>query len=319
MTRISVIVPSYNHADYIEACLGSVLAHRDPTLELIVVDDGSSDDSLERLNSLRGDPRLKIYPQNNQGAHAALNRGLELSHGELIFILNSDDAFAPERIPHFVERFKAEPDLILLCSWLHIVDEQDKVLGVKEGYRNLPPWPQPRPGPSLSQTGDLQLALLETNFIATTSNIAFRRSLIAKHQLRFTTLRYTHDWDFILAAGQFGAYSLIEEPLARYRVHATNTIREGQDELGMGTMRFEILWTVARHAARVLGRFETPPHDLQARAWRSLPHFGCETILNQLLLMRGDDLQPPAAYDRLLDKDHPFRQRAIAVLATAAD
>lgn len=319
MVEVSVIVPAYNHADYIEACLASALAWQDPTLELIVIDDGSSDDTLERLESLRDDPRLKIYPQENQGAHAALNRGLELSQGELIFILNSDDTFEPERIPRFVERFAEEPELVLLSSWLHIVDQDDRILGVKEGYRNLPPWPQPRPGPSLAGTDKLELALLETNYIATTTNIAFRRSLIAEHGLRFAPLRYTHDWDFILDAGKHGVYGLIPEPLARYRVHPTNTIREGRDELGMGTMRFEILWTVARHAGRVLGRSGTPSRDLQARAWRSMPRFGCDAILNQLLVLRGDDPRPPAAYDRLLDDDHPFRRRAIEVLARTAD
>lgn len=311
--RISVIIPSYNHARFIDAAVESVLEPDGPARELIVVEDGSTDDSLARLEAWSGDPRLRLYPQENQGAHAALNRGLELARGELIFILNSDDLFAPERLEVFGRRFDAEPDLALLCSWLRIIDADGKEIGVKEGWRNLPPWPQPQAGPSLAGTGRLELALLETNFIATTSNVAFRRELIDAG-LRFQALRYAHDWDFILEAGRHGAYGMVEEPLVSYRVHGANTIGEGQDDLGMGTMRFEILWVVARHAARVLAAAaggETT--ELRRRAWNSLPRFGRDRLLAQLLHWSdsGDD----AAYRALLDPDHPFRQRAVELLA----
>ena len=73
--RVSVVIPSYNHATFIVETIESVLATAMDDLELVLVDDGSTDDTLERLEELRGDPRLAIYTQANQGAHAALNRG----------------------------------------------------------------------------------------------------------------------------------------------------------------------------------------------------------------------------------------------------
>lgn len=314
--EVSVVVPSYNHGRFLDECLGSVLAS-EADLELIVVDDGSTDDSRQRLRAFADDPRLRIFEQENRGAHAALDRGIDLARGDLVFLLNSDDVFEPERIPRFVERFAAEPDVAVVSSWLRVIDEAGGDLGVKRAWQNMPPWPRPATGPGLAELGDPVLALLETNYVATTSNVAFRRRLIANHGLRFQPLRYTHDWDFLLSSAAFGPLVVIEEPLVRYRVHSSNTIAEGTEE-GTGTMRFEILWTVARHARRICRRCEergTDPEELGARTWASLPRFGCDELLAQLLLLRGEGEDPPPAYEALLDESHPFRRRAIEALA----
>ncbi|MEE8524537.1 MAG: glycosyltransferase [Thermoanaerobaculia bacterium] len=312
---VSVVVPSYNHGRFLAQCLGSVLAS-DADLELIVVDDGSTDDSRARLKAFADDRRVRIFEQQNQGAHAALNRGVDLARGDLVFLLNSDDLFEPDRIPRFVERFESEPDVAVLSSWLRVIDEAGGDLGVKRAWHNMPPWPRPTAGPGLADLGDPVLALLETNYVATTSNVAFHRRLVSEHSLRFLPLRYSHDWDFLLAAAGYGPLILVEEPLVRYRVHSSNTIAEGTDE-GSGAMRFEILWTVARHARRIsrrfTGRMET--EELRDRMWESLPRFGSDELLAQLLLLRGEGEEPPRSFESLLDETHPFRQRAIEVLA----
>ncbi len=131
--------------------------------------------------------------------------------------------------------------------------------------------------------------MLETNYIATTSNMAFRRSLICDHGLRFRNLRYAHDWEFILSACHVGKIRLIPEPLVEYRVHASNTIKEGSDS-GTGQMRFEIQWVVARHASRILkhsGRGHVSSDTLVSRAWNSMPTFGCDGVLDRLLVLRA--------------------------------
>jgi len=114
--QVSVVVPSYNHGRFLEECLGSVLAS-DADLELIVVDDGSTDDSRQRLRAFADDPRVRLFEQQNQGAHAALDRGVGLARGDLVLLLNSDDVFEPDRIPRFVERFEAEPGAAVRLSW----------------------------------------------------------------------------------------------------------------------------------------------------------------------------------------------------------
>jgi glycosyltransferase involved in cell wall biosynthesis len=315
--EVSVVIPSYNHARYIGRAVDSVLSQSFDELELVIVDDGSTDDTLEILRPYRDHPKVRVRTQENRGAHAALNVGLSLAGGELLFVLNSDDAFHPERLQRLVEQFRGDPEVVIAASWIEVVDGEDNPLGVKRGHLNMPPWPPPSSGPFLSALGERALALLETNFISTTSNIAFRRSLLDDAGLDFLPLRYTHDWEFILAACHHGRLALVEEPLVRYRVHGTNTIREGAAH-ATGEMRFEVMWTVCRHAATICadaaarGRSEG---DLARRMWRSLPRFGCEALLAELLALRGLDPAPPASYDALLHASHPFRHAAVAVLA----
>ena len=316
--EISVVIPSYNHGRFITEAVTSVLASPMDDLELVVVDDGSTDDTLERLEAFHDDPRVRVFPQANQGAHAAFNRGLTLVRGDIVFLLNSDDAFEPERIPRCLGRFRANPRLALVSSWIRVVDEEGKTLGVKEGFRNMPPWPPPTAGPYLSDTGELPLALLEANFVATTSNAAFPRRLLADPALTFRPLRYAHDWDFLLSLCAHGDFELLEEPLVRYRVHGSNTIQEGSDQArGQGLMRFEALWVVARHALPACARYRERGHDVAELEWRamqSLPRFGRLDILEQLLELRGRDPQPPPAYDALISPDHPFRRAAVDAL-----
>jgi len=314
---VSVVIPSYNHARFIARAVDSVLSSSFTDLELVIVDDGSTDDTLEVLRPFRVNPRVRVRTQENRGAHAALNVGLSLAEGELLFVLNSDDASQPQRIQRLVQRFRDDPDVLLAASWIEVVNGEDNPLGVKRGHLNMPPWPPPSAGPFLSALGEPGLALLETNFISTTSNVAFRRSLLDEAGLDFLPLRYTHDWEFILAACRHGRLALVEEALVRYRVHDTNTIREGA-ALAAGAMRFEVMWTVCRHAAAACAAAVAKGHtqaDLERRMWRSLPRFGCDSLLAELLALRGLDPSPPAAYDALLQATHPFRRAAVAVLS----
>ncbi len=314
---VSVVIPSFNHARFIGEAVDSVLGSSFKDLELVIVDDGSTDDTLDVLVPFRADPRVTIQAQENRGAHAAINVGLALSGGSILFILNSDDAYRPDRIAKMVGAFNADPKLVIAASWIDVVNAEGRSMGIKEGFRNMPPWPPPSQGPFLSEVGDAQLALLETNFVSTTSNVAFRRSLIDDHGLDFLPLRYTHDWDFILSACRHGEFRLIEEPLVRYRVHGDNTIREGQDR-AKGEMRFEVMWTAIRHARSLVSRKVASglaSADLENRMWRSLPRFGCETLLAQLLTLRGPEEDPPGAYDALLEPAHPFRVAAVEALS----
>ncbi|HOC41995.1 MAG TPA: glycosyltransferase [Thermoanaerobaculales bacterium] len=314
---VSVVIPSYNHGRFIARAVDSVLSSSFTDLELLIVDDGSSDDTLQVLRPYRAHRQVTIRTQENRGAHAALNLGLSLARGRLLFVLNSDDAYHPERIQRLVERFRDDPAIVLAASWIEVVDAEDRSLGVKRGHLNMPPWPPASAGPLLSALGEPELALLETNFISTTSNIAFRRSLLDEAGLDFLPLRYTHDWEFILAACRHGRLALVEEPLVFYRVHGSNTIREGAAQAA-GEMRFEVMWTVCRHARATCGDAAARghhEHDLVRRMWRSLPRFGCEGLLAELLAVRGLDAVPPASYDALLEPGHPFRRAAVAALA----
>lgn len=313
---ISVIIPSFNHEAFVGAAVESVLASTFDDLELIVIDDGSTDGSRKVLESYRDDPRILLHFQENRGAHAALNRGLDAARGEVAFILDSDDVFEPERIAVLRERLQSNPGAALAASWIRVVDAAGAELGVKEAWHTLPPWEPPGPGSRISDLGDPGLALLETNWISTTSNLAFPMSLVRAHGLRFSDLRYAHDWDFILSACRFGVVELVEEPLLRYRVHGSNTIGEGADE-GQGAMRFEIMWVVARHARELIlnaAESEAELAHLRRSLWSSAPVFGHPEIFDQLLALRGVGRTPPPSFNALVDLRHPLTRAAVSAL-----
>lgn len=315
-SKISVIIPSFNHEAFVGEAVESILASSADDLELIVIDDGSTDDSPRILEAYRRDPRFDLHVQENRGAHAALNRGLELARGEIAFILDSDDAFSADRIAVLSEQLRGNTDAVLAASWIRVIDAAGAEIGVKKAWHTLPPWPAPSRGPLLSGLGDPRFALLETNWISTTSNLVFPMNLVREHGLRFAPLRYAHDWEFILSACGFGVVELVEKPLLRYRVHGANTIGDGIDA-DRGRMRFEIMWVVARHALRLLSTTaasERELTELRELFSRSAPTFGHDSIFDQLLVLRGGDKVSPPTYDALLDPTHGFTRAAIEAL-----
>jgi len=244
---ISVVMPSYNHERYIGAAVDSVLGQTYSNLELIIVDDGSTDNSAEILERIT-DPRVRVFAQKNQGAHAAINRGLGLATGEYVAILNSDDTFCPDRFGRAIDVMHKYSNVGLVSTWIEIINSEGRHLGIKEGWRNCEPWPIRNPGKSFKACSDFKLNLLMTNFVSSTSNIVMRRSVVEKVG-GMRNLRFAHDWDFLLRAAEHFDCHQIEKPLLRYRVHETNTISTNRK-----WMLFEICWVLAANLDRFLGK-----------------------------------------------------------------
>ncbi|MCD7109039.1 glycosyltransferase [Rhizobium sp. DKSPLA3] len=107
--KVSVVIPLFNRAHLIAATLRSVLAQSFQDFEVIVVDDGSLDDPESALAAI-GDPRIRLVRQENRGASAARNRGVEDARGALVAFLDSDDRFLPHHLATMVELLAARPD-----------------------------------------------------------------------------------------------------------------------------------------------------------------------------------------------------------------
>lgn len=302
MPKVSVIIPSYNHARFIGEAVESVLGQSETDIELIVVDDGSTDETLSILEKF-SDPRLRVIPQEHRGAHAAINHGLRISRGRYLAILNSDDIYHPHRLKKLLAVLEEEEDIGLIGSFIEVIDEKGQHLGTKHGYRDLEPWKLLDADRGFRTTDDARGVLLTENFYATTSNFVLRRTLYERVG-EFRPLRYTHDWDFLLRSALVTRLEMFPEPLLKYRLHARNTIREN-----VVGMVFEICWCLAVHLPQhVMDTrwFERePPACRVERLLHSIYTFQCDLVLAVMLLRRLQGGMDWAL--GLLDPDNPER------------
>lgn len=216
--RVSAVVPLYNHAAYIAEAIGSMLAQGPLLKEVLVLDDGSTDDSAAIMRKLAGrDARIRFESQANRGAHATLNTALAQCEGEFLAILNSDDAWEPARLAALVEALDADPAAGMAWSMVRCMDEAGG--GVANAWYDAAVR-------FYRDGGDLGAALLNGNFVMTTSNLLLRRAAWQSVG-PFAALRYAHDLDWVLRALARGVRAVfVEAPLLRYRIHARNTIAE---------------------------------------------------------------------------------------------
>ena len=115
---ISVIVPAYNVEKYIKACLDSLINQTYSNFEIIVVNDGSTDQTEEILRGYQSNPKFRIYSQENGGLSAARNHGLKLANGELVCFIDSDDSVKSDYLEKLAAPFFEDPDVdITVCGY----------------------------------------------------------------------------------------------------------------------------------------------------------------------------------------------------------
>ena len=117
---VTVVIPTYNQASYLREAIDSVLAQTYPAIEVIVVDDGSTDETAAVLRSYG--ERIRAIHQENHGAAHALNRGIREATGEFVCWLSSDDAFLPDKVALQVDAFAADPGLGLCFTGFDTID-----------------------------------------------------------------------------------------------------------------------------------------------------------------------------------------------------
>lgn len=127
--KISVIIPVYNAQEYLEECINSVLAQSYCDIEIICIDDGSSDESLRILRDFeKKDPRMVVVHQENRGVSAARNRGLEIASGEYIGFVDSDDYCMPEMYEVMLRRLREAEADVSVCSFVGLSRIDEKMI-----------------------------------------------------------------------------------------------------------------------------------------------------------------------------------------------
>jgi glycosyltransferase involved in cell wall biosynthesis len=213
---VSVIMPTYNQAAYIGEAMQSVLAQTCPELELIIIDNYSSDSTREVVASVR-DPRVRYFQFANQGVIAAgRNFGVRQARGEVLAFLDSDDAWLPNKLEVQLPHLQAPNICLVGCDFsvMGDVDKGNKLVSfaVGEEYKDL-------------AYQDLALA----NPIATSSVIT--RTELFRQCNGFDESRdfcFIEDWELWLRLCRTGAARLLAAPLLRYRVMRIK-VRDGRD------------------------------------------------------------------------------------------
>lgn len=210
---VSIIVNNYNYAQFAGRTVDSALAQTYPGIEVIVVDDGSTDSSREVLEAYRG--RCRIIHQPNGGQAAAYNSGFAASSGDLVLMLDSDDILAPTAIERTVESWN--PGVAKIQFRLSAVDAEERPLGYDL--------------PNLPMGGDDAGTLLRHYGYYPappgSGNVFARSALQALMPMPEAEWRNGADGYLIGLAPLFGEVVSIDEPLALYRVHGANNSEAG--------------------------------------------------------------------------------------------
>jgi glycosyltransferase involved in cell wall biosynthesis len=278
--HVSVIIPLYNHEAYIDEAVRSVLRQSFQDLELVIVNDGSTDGS-EAVVKRIDDRRIRYYLQENLGAHEALNRGISLARAAYIAVLNSDDIYDPRRIEEALNVLERDREVSAVFTYIELINAQGDSLGVKRGAEDN--WSGQSVETSFREEHDTVLDLLAGNFLHTTSNLICRREVFAQIGL-FANLRYTHDYEFYLRLCARRRVAMIQAPLLKYRFHESNTLTEdaaaSRFETGMVLADFFLTYDLKKFLGEGPKRF----HRL-SKLYNSVRTYETERIIMLLLLL----------------------------------
>ena len=196
---VSVIIPTYNRSTLVAEAIESVLAQTRPADEIIVVDDGSTDDTAEKLERFR--ERIQYIWQSNGGVSVARNTGLRHTNGDLVAFLDADDVWHPCKLERQLAILAQRPDLGLLAT-------------------PLIPWPGTFVPPCQLGNGAIQELTLEGMLLAnpiSTPSIVVRRGVIERAGEFDPELLAAEDYDLWLRCVQVSPSAILMEPLTGCR------------------------------------------------------------------------------------------------------
>jgi len=213
MPEVSIVIPTYNRANFLEKAVQSVLNQTFKDFELIIVDDGSVDNTKEVIKQyVEKDPRVKyFYQKNSGGTSVPRNVGIENSKGSYLAFLDSDDQWLPEKLEKQVLFFKNTKDKqlgFLDCGAL-VINASDESIIAK--YK-LP----------YSYRGNIFEKILKNNFILTPSGIFIKRIVLETIGKFDEDFKMLTDWDLYLRISKNYNFDFINESLFKYYVHKEN-------------------------------------------------------------------------------------------------
>jgi glycosyltransferase involved in cell wall biosynthesis len=242
--QVSVVIPVHNRETLIGRAIDSVLRQTYTDFELLVVDDGSTDGTVARVQAQTGDPRLRLLRHTtNRGAAAARNTAIMAARGEFIAFLDSDDEWLPDKLERQVACLaSAPPDMLMCCSGYWMVRERSREVAARI--------PRAR--------GSWREALWDGCTLSPGSTAFIRRRAFDIHGLFDERLGRLEDWDWLLRYARGHDLTVVAEPLARIHiaermrgeaVHEAVTLMRAKHAAVMRRLGF---WPAARFRAALL-------------------------------------------------------------------
>ena len=203
MATISVIIPAYNAERTILETITSVQQQTFSDFEIIVINDGSTDRTLELLNSVE-DPRLKIFSYSNGGLPVARNRGISHATGEFIAFLDADDLWTPDKLELQLAALQQHPEAGVAYSWTYFMEEKEGSLS----FKGCEP---------VFFEGNVYANLLVGDFIYNGSNTLIRKQAIESTGEFDPTLKSCEDWDYWLRLAARWHFVVVRKHQILYR------------------------------------------------------------------------------------------------------
>jgi glycosyltransferase involved in cell wall biosynthesis len=205
MPKISVVVPVYNGEKTISQTIKSIQQQTFFNFEIVVINDGSTDSTLEELVHLR-EPRMKVLSYENGGLPIARNRGIANASGDFVTFIDADDLWTPDKLELQLAVLQQHPEADAVYSWTLYLNEEGTAF---------------HQGDKLHFQGNVLPQLLLSNFIASGSNIMIRKQAIASVGYFDPTLRSCEDWDYWLRLAAHCSFAVVPKYQIIYRQSTT--------------------------------------------------------------------------------------------------
>ncbi|SRR5690554_6500503 len=199
---VSIVIPTFNRADFIKEALDSVFAQTYPNFEVLVVDDGSTDDTRKVLDAYSQDPRLRYFYQENQGQSVARNYGISEAQGEFICFLDSDNRWLPNKLDISVRALTENPGVSVVYGDIITINEKGEQISTYNMRRH---------------SGHIVAHLFGRNFVSMNTTMS-RRECFSEMGAFDPEQRGAEDYELWLRFSVRYRFLYIPEFLAEYRV-----------------------------------------------------------------------------------------------------
>ncbi|HEX8280335.1 MAG TPA: glycosyltransferase, partial [Chthoniobacterales bacterium] len=203
---VSVVIPAFNRAEFLGDTLLSVLHQTRRPDEILVIDDGSTDETRGVVETFEG--RVAYHYQNNAGLAAARTTGLRLSRGDLLCFLDSDDLLLPAALEELEEALNAAPEAALAYCRSQTIDAAGEIIERRWAMED--------------HAGDVWQRLIDGNFVRSSGCALVRRSHLVRVEPWDTAFAANEDWDMWVRLAEAAPFVRVDAPLFQYRVHGSN-------------------------------------------------------------------------------------------------